>query len=74
MFSWFNAYTLTDCLNKVRTKLKSTWLIPFPDNVILLNIKKTFNIEQNWKLKAKDTETWKTKTQKDEKLVLPMNS
>ena len=29
------------------------------------------NIEQNWKLKAKDAETRKTKTQKDENLVLP---
>ena len=73
MFSWRISYTLTDRLNKVRAKLKSTWLIPFPDNAILLNINKTFNIEQNYKLTAKDTETRKTKIQKDEKLVLPKN-
>ena len=73
MFSWRISYTFTDRLNKVRTKLKSTWLIPFPDNAILLNINKTFNIEQNYKLTAKDTETRKTKIQKDEKLVLPKN-
>ena len=30
------------------------------------------NVEQkNWKLKAKEIETWKAKTQKDEKLVSP---
>ena len=29
------------------------------------------NIEQNWKLKAKDAETRKTKTQKNENLVSP---
>ena len=40
MFSWRNSYTLTDRLNKVRKKLKSTCLIPFPDNAALLNIKK----------------------------------
>ena len=44
-----------------------------PDNAILLNIKKTFNIDQNSKLQVKDTETRKNKTQKDEKLVLPKN-
>ena len=53
--------------------LKSTWLIPFPDDTILLNISKTFNIEQNYKLKAQDPQAQKTKTQKDEKLVLPKN-
>ena len=29
------------------------------------------NIEQDWKLRVKDTETQKTKTQKDENLVFP---
>ena len=47
------------------------YYIPWLYNVIK-SFKKTFNlnIEQNWKLKGKDTETWKTKTQKDENLVL----
>ena len=60
-------------MNKVRTKLKSTWLILFSDNTIFIkSFKKTLNsnIEQNQKLKAKDTGTQKTKPQ-EEKLVLP---
>ena len=57
----------------MRTKLKSTWLILFSDNIIFIkSFKKTLNsnIEQNQKLKAKDTGTQKTKPQ-EEKLVLP---
>ena len=40
---------------------------------MLLNFKKTLNsnIEQNEKLKAKDTEIQKTTTQRNENLVLP---
>ena len=58
-----NSYILTDCLNKVRTKLKGTWLIIFPDYTMLLSLLRRHwiqNIEQNKKLKAKDIETWKT--------------
>ena len=57
----------------MRTKLKSTWLILFSDNIIFIkSFKKTLNsnIEQNQALKAKDTGTQKTKPQ-EEKLVLP---
>ena len=60
-------------MNKVRTKLKSTWLILFSDNTIFIkSFKNTLNsnIEQNQTLKAKDTGTQKTKPQ-EEKLVLP---
>ena len=60
-------------MNKVRTKLKSTWLILFSDNTIFIkSFKKKLNsnIEQNQTLKAKDTGTQKTKPQ-EEKLVLP---
>ena len=60
-------------MNKVRTKLKSTWLILFSDTTIFIkSFKKTLNsnIEQNQTLKAKDTGTQKTKPQ-EEKLVLP---
>ena len=60
-------------MNKVRTKLKSTWLILFSDNTIFIkSFKKKLNsnIEQNQTLKAKDTGTHKTKPQ-EEKLVLP---
>ena len=41
---------------------------------MLLNVLKRRsiqNIEQNWRLEAKDTETQKIKTQKGENLVLP---
>ena len=50
----------------------SDYYIPWLYNVIK-SFKKTFNsnVEQNSKLKDKDTETWKTKTQKEENLVLP---
>ena len=60
-----NSYILTGRLNKVRTKLKGTWLIIFPDYTMLLSLLRRHwiqNIEQNKKLKAKDIETWKTQT------------
>ena len=37
----------------------------------LLRRRSIQNIEQNWKLEAKDTERQKIKTQKGENLVLP---
>ena len=37
----------------------------------LLRRRSIQNIEQNWKLEAKDTETRKIKTQKGKNLVLP---
>ena len=49
-------------------------IIIFPGYIMLLSLLRRHsiqNIEQNWKLKAKDTETWKFKIQKDENLVLP---
>ena len=49
----------------MRTKL----IIIFPDYT--KSFKKTFNSKHRAKLKAKDTETRKPKTQKDENLVLP---
>ena len=60
MFLCRNSYTLTDPLNKERTKLKGKWLIIFHDYIILLRRQWIQNIEQ--KLKAEDTETRKTKT------------
>ena len=72
MFLWHSSYILSDRLNKVRIKLKSTWLIiSFPDYKMFSRRHLTQTIEQNWKLKAKDTEKRKAKTQKDENLVLP---
>ena len=46
----------------------------FTDYTVLLNLlrrRSIQNIEQNWKLNTKDTESRKIKTQKDENLVLP---
>ena len=65
----------TDLLYKVRTsrtKLKSKWLIILADFInVIKSFKMTFYSKYSAiELKAKDTESLKTKTQKDKKLVL----
>ena len=55
-------------------KINVTLISIFPDYTILSSLLRRHsiqNIQQNEKLKAKNTETHKTKTQKDENLVLP---
>ena len=55
-------------LQEVRTKSKSTWLIILPDKTFEMTLNSKHRTE---KLKTKDTETRKIKSQKDESLVLP---
>ena len=57
----------------MRTKLKSTSLIILPDYAdVIKSIEMTLNSKhrKTKKLKSKDIETQKTKTQKNENLVL----
>ena len=51
-------------MDKVRTKLKSTWLIRLPENTNVFCDDIEF-ITQNKKLKTKDTETGEKKIQED---------
>ena len=62
---------LIDRLNKVRTKLKGTWLIIFPDYAMLLNVlfsDYTMFLSLRAKLKIKSQ---RYRNKKDENLVLP---
>ena len=62
---------LIGCLNKVRTKLKGTWLIIFPDYAMLLSLllpDYTMLLSLRAKLKIKSQ---RYRNKKDESLVLP---
>ena len=62
---------LIDRLNKLRTKLKGTWLIIFPDYAMLLNVlfpDYTMFLSLKAKLKIKSQ---RYRNKKDENLVLP---
>ena len=62
---------LIGCLNKVRTKLKGTWLIIFPDYAMLLSLlfpDYTMLLSLRAKLKIKSQ---RYRNKKDENLVLP---
>ena len=70
-----DSYILSDRLYKVKAKLKSTWFIMLLDYT---NVTKSFEMTLNSehgteKLKTKEIETRKTKTQRDEDLVLQKN-
>ena len=61
---------LIGCLNKVRTKLKGTWLIIFPDYAMLLSLlfpDFTMLLSLRAKLKIKSQ---RYRNKKDENLVL----